>query len=270
MMRMLRQEDASRMPERLHIERPFGIHGAPHLSALEPYIEFSIGIRNSSVFSVRVEREIEGRLRMDDQELGRAIQIEYYDPTPIHHGEHRSLIFRQWLSSEAAHKILRQSRTSFNAGWLAVHTEYTHNAILRYERISLGNQTVLENRLPEVWQPLTERQRAEIVRSVHMIKSKPASVLVLWDKDALQFAFEINTVLCSAGWAARVEPRDQRFPEAHNNSIDVYGKDGEMIAHDFSGFLFVIFGGDAKGIGSKLTLGADSKDDLVILIGSKQ
>lgn len=75
-MRMLRQEDANRMPERFHIEQPFGVHGAPHLSAIEPYIEFSVGIRNSSVFSLRMEREIEGRLRMDDQELGRASNRE--------------------------------------------------------------------------------------------------------------------------------------------------------------------------------------------------
>jgi hypothetical protein len=268
MMRMARKEDADHFNQRFYVERAFGVHGSPRLSVLEPYIEFSVGLRNSTVFSVQVDREIEGRLTMDDQELGRPLQIEHYDATPIHHGDYREFIFRQWLSPEAALRIRRQSRTIFNAGWLAVHAEYILNAIPRYERIALGNQTSLENSKPEGWQPLSEKQRAEIIRAAHIIQAKPLSVLVLWGTGAEQFAFEVYAALCSGEWKARVEQHAQDFFRPRDNSIDVYGKDGEMTAHEFSGFLFVIFGAEAQ-IGSKLSLASDSKDDLVIVIGSK-
>jgi hypothetical protein len=268
MMRMVRKEDAEHFNQRFYVERAFGVYGAPQLSALEPYIEFSVGLRNSTVFSVQVDREIEGRLRMDDQELGRPLQIEHYDPTPIHHGDYREFIFRQWLSPEAALRIRRQSRTVFSAGWLAVYAEYIHNAIPRYERIALGNQTALENSKPEGWQPLSEKQRAEIIRAACIIQAKPLSVLVLWGTGAEQFSFEVYAALCSGEWKARVEQHAQDFFRPRDNSIDVYGKDGEMTAHEFSGFLFVIFGAEAQ-VGSKLSLASDSKDDLVIVIGSK-
>jgi hypothetical protein len=114
-------DDGQRITERIHFEQPFKVEGTPQLTAVDPFIEFSVGVRNSSVLTLDVEREVEGRLRIDNtQELRQPLEIQKYPLAAIKHGDYRPMIFRQWLSAEAAAQIRHQRTTIFDAGFISL------------------------------------------------------------------------------------------------------------------------------------------------------
>jgi hypothetical protein len=130
-------EDSRDMTHRVHWDSG-SENTVPHLNASEPYVDLTITLLNSSIYTLTLT-EVEGKMTFHGRPLHSTVEI-LNTTRELKHAQYYQLQLRQWLQPNTAQIILTSDRAEFIPGYVALWFTYQdQGGTLHSVRIAFGN-----------------------------------------------------------------------------------------------------------------------------------